>query len=640
MILVVPFLVAFVLSAALVPLCRALSLRLGYLTVPTEVGHPPSRAKARFGGAVIPLTVFVCSLAINASLAVPVLIACGCILFLFGIASDMFAIKPSTKVVALTVIGCAFLFFDYRLHWAESVTLDSVLTLLWIVGVTSAFNLLDHMDGLCGGIALIAGITFLVSVLPVEFAGRLVPQVQYLAVVLGAIAGFLLYNISPAAVALGDSGSLFVGFNMAAMTLLISPGRGSDLLSIVAVPVLLMLIPILDATLVAISRVLARPAFVGTAYTSHRLVAIGLPERTAVRVLWALAAVSGLIGVLADRSQSGIAGVLAAMFTIGLALLAAFLMRVQIHDDLDPNQPLGQITPLGTAGGYKRRLTEVLLDVLLVSVAYYGAYRLRFEGAQYTANLASFLKSFPIVLGAQVFALFAVGAYRGLWRYFSLIDGVVFAKGVAVGVIASQLIILYLYRFRDFSLSVFVVYGMLLFLLLVASRASFRSIREFVQRQRQVGRRLAIYGVGDAGSTTVRRLLNDSRSAYRIIGFIDDDVLKRDVRVYGYRVLGGYQQLVDLIMAGEVDVVLLAYRLPDTSGLSQLCARYNVTLYRLPLDWVEVGSVQVGRQAASVSSVQREFREAASDTSSESRIVKHAFSVDVEDWFLSSTLGS
>ena len=631
MALALPFAVAFVVSAVLVALIRAGAVRLGYITVPPHGMHAPSKTKARFGGSTVPLTLLICAPAIDAFSSVPVLLACSAALFVFGLASDFFAPKPSTRVVALIAVASIFLFFDRRLHWADSVTLDTVVTVFWIVGVTSAFNLLDNIDGLCGGIALIAGTAFLITVLPVPPGDPRMLQMQYVAVLLGAVAGFLIYNIYPASVALGDAGSLVIGLNMAAMTLEISPGRGSDLLSIIAVPALVLLIPIADAMFIAVSRMLSTSAAAPREYSSHRLVAIGLSERKAVGLLWLLAAVSGLIGIIADRSEQGLTGLIAAMFMIALALLAAYLARVRIYEDADPDRLPGAITPFGIESGYRRRLAEVLLDLLLVSVAYYGAYRLRFEGVERAANFSYFLESFPIILGTQTVALFAVGAYRGMWRYFGISDGVMFAKGVFLGVVTAQAVILYLFRFRDYSLSVFVVYAMLLFLLLVGSRASFRVVTEFVQRQRQVGRRLLIYGAGDRGSLAVRRLLHDPRSAYRILGFIDDDEQKRNVRVHGYRILGGYEQLVDMIMAGGVDAIVLTHESMRAAGLESLCARYGVALFRLRLEWLELSAPQpsIEPEIASVRVVERlPVLPLHAET-----VVRHAFSVDVEDWF-------
>jgi UDP-GlcNAc:undecaprenyl-phosphate GlcNAc-1-phosphate transferase len=593
-----PFLFALLVSAALVPICRAVALRLGYVAKGRV--HPPQRRRpgasptALFGGVAIALTFFGSTIALGAIPPVAVLMVCSAALACVGVASDLFSLKPSTKAIALIAVASVFLFFDLRLHWTESVTLDSIVTIFWIVGVTSAFNLLDHMDGLCSGIALIAGSAFLMTVLPVEASGDQFERARYLVLLLGAIAGFLIYNVHPAKVALGDSGSLLIGLNMAAMILQFAPGRGSNLLSVIAVPILVLLIPIVDATLVVLSRMRSGASGRVASDPSNRLVAIGLSERSAVTILWVLAATSGFIAVAADRGDRGITGLVAVLFTIGVALLAVYLIQVRVHENLDPYRIPATITPLGVSLGYWRRLAEVLLDLVLVSAAYYGAYRLLFVDANdFADNFALFFESFPIVLGAQMIALFAVGAYRGMWRYFTLTDGVIFAKAVFVGTVSAQAAVLYLYRFEGYSPNVFVLYAMAALLLLVTSRASFRLLSEFARREGHGARRLVIYGADDAGVAAVRHLLNDPTAAFRIVGFIDDDMSKRHVRVHGYEVIGGYDHLVGMIMAGEVDAVSVAHSGAAVAGLASLCAMHGVSLNRLAIDWREIPATDI-----------------------------------------------
>ncbi len=622
------FLLALFLSAVLVPVGRVVAFRLGYIAIPA--GDPESaKPKARFGGVAIFASVLIGAAVTGVFSAVPVLLACSAALLVFGLACDLFSLKPATKVVALTVIASVFLFFDFRLHLTESMTLDSIATVFWIVGITGAFNLLDNMDGLCAGIALIAGTAFLLMVVPVEPDSALFLRTEYLALVLGALGGFLLYNVHPASVTMGESGSLVIGLNMAALTLQFAPGRGSSLLSVVAVPLLLLLIPIFDATLLAISRFTSETRGSAGEQSSHRLVAIGLSERAAVGLLWVLAAVSGLIAVLAENSATGPAGILAAMFTIAIALFAVYLARVQVHEDVAPDQVAGAIVPLGIGLDYRRRLVEATLDSLLVTVAYYGAYRLRFEGIEAADNFVYFVRSLPIVLAVQMVALFMVGAYRGMWRYFSLSDALTFAKAVFVGVVTAQAVLLFLYQFEGYSQSVFASYAMLLFLLLGGSRASFRVITEFLQRRRHTGRRLVIYGAADSGSMTIRHLLHDFQNGYRIVGFVDDDWRKQNARVHGYPVLGGYDRLADMIMAGVVDAVVITHTSADAHGLEPLCARYGVALYHFRLEWRQL-TRSVNRDDVVAGEVTAPPRAAAA---AHEQLVRHAFSVDVEDWY-------
>ena len=552
------FVAALTLSAALVPLCRTLAVRHGFVARPRQ-DRWHTRPTALFGGVAIALTVFTLApYAVDLrTLALP--LAGGLLIFIVGLTDDVLSLKPSTKLIAEIALASTFVLFDGRLGWSEVPAADMLLTLVWLVGITNAFNLLDNMDGLCAGVALIAGAALLIGVIGRADA---LEETRYLAIVLGATAGFLIYNAHPASIFMGDAGSLFLGLTLASLTVTVGgPAHDrSRVLSVVAAPMLVLLIPIFDTTLVTISRLLSgRPVSQGGRdHSSHRLVAIGLPEKSAVRVLWALAGAGGAIGFLVRQFTDDRAWLLGALFLLAMVVFAVYLAQVRIYEQ--PSVlPAGRFTPLIVTLMYKRRIAEVLLDVCLVAIAYYSAWRLRFEGAEWQAYFPSLLASLPIALAVQMVALFVFGAYRGAWRYFGLMDGVVFGKAVAAGTVGLIVGIVYLYRFEQYSRGVFIIYAALLMLLLCGSRASFRLIGEFARRRRS-GTRLAIYGAGEAGSLLVKELLSDPQEQYRMIGFIDDDPSTHSLRLQGYPVLGGESTLHQLIQSRSVDVVVVGTR--------------------------------------------------------------------------------
>src|SRR5205823_5571900 len=112
--------------------------------------------------------------------------------------------------------------------------------------------------------------------------------------------------------------------------------------------------------------------------------------------------------------------------------------------------------------------------------------------------------SLPIVLACQIVSLFIVGGYRGTWRYFGMMDAVVFAKGVLLGTVSAMIIIVFVYHFDSYSRAVFVIDAALLMLLLVGTRAQFRLVGEFVARRRTIGQRCVIYGTSGASVATIR----------------------------------------------------------------------------------------------------------------------------------------
>jgi len=587
-----PFALALMLSLVFVPLARAIARRVGFVAKPRpDRWH--QKPVAMFGGAAIAASLFISILVFHIQKDILILGGAAATMCLVGLVDDIVSLKPATKLIAQIAGASILLFFDYRLNWLHSYTLDLLLTLVWVVGMTNAFNLLDNMDGLCGGIAVIVGGSLLIGLLPgVGSSPQTFAQARYLAMLLGAVGGFLVYNVYPASIFMGDAGSFLLGFSFAALTLSTERtiATRTDMLSIVAAPVLVLLIPIFDTTLVTVSRWFwgRRASQGGRDHSSHRLVAIGLSERAAVALLWLLAAVGGAIGIVLDfKSQSWTAAAAGLAFVLAMALFAVYLAGIRVYDDKDTQTDRGAVTPLVVDFVHRRRVAEVLLDSALVALCYYTAYRLRFgeDPHLFAKNFESFYRSLPIVVAVQMVAFFAVGVYRGMWRHFGLIDSLTVARGVFIGAVTAPLLITYIryFQFLSYSRTVFAIYAVLLLVAVTLSRASFRLAGEFLQRQRRSGTRVVIYGAGDGGGLVISELLREDRDN-RLVGFIDDDPRKAGIRVMGYPVLGGFSALTVLVNSSSIDsIVVSARNMPAerVNNLTTLCSERGVKLSRL-----------------------------------------------------------
>ncbi len=590
-------LLSFGVSVLLVPVCRAASVRLGYVAKPRE-DRWHRRQVALFGGVGIGLSLLIVSLFSGVASSLPVLVTSSMLMFLVGFVDDILNLKPSTKLIAQIALASVLLFFNYRLNWFDSMTLDMACTLVWIVGLTNAFNLLDNMDGLCAGIALIAATSLAGGLLRTATVDVGSPaEVRLLVILIGATAGFLVYNFHPASIFMGDSGSLMLGFTVSAATLTTQADSARpDVISIVAAPVLVLLIPIFDTTLVTMSRLLSgRSASQGGRdHSSHRLVAIGLSERNAVAVLWLLAAMGGTIGFWLDYFQRGWAPLAAAIFLIVMVLFAVYLFSIRVYDEGDTRVEQGSLTPLLIDLVYKRRVAEVILDLLITTACYYAAYRLRFEDPEdFMKNFGNFTSSFPLVVGVQMVAFFVVGVYRGVWQHFGMTDALVITRGIFFGAVTAQLFILYVYRFFSYSRTVFAIYAVLLLISMTLARASLRLVGEFIQRQRQSGRRVAIYGADDGGTLALSQLARRNDEFLRILGFVDDDPRRVGARIGGYPVLGNFSALELLVSTRSVDLVVVAtpHVAPERlHNLQTLCRTNGVSLTRLTVSFVEMVS--------------------------------------------------
>ena len=526
--LLAPLATGAVLSLALVPLCRRLAVRYGCLAHPAaDRWHRQS--VPLFGGVAIAVATLLGLLLLDGIPRPPVLAGGAAALFALGAIDDIRPLNASTRLVVQFVVASAFVFLGHTLPWTGSQTGDAVLTVLWVVGVTNAFNLLDNMDGLCGGVALIAGLALLAILLPAADDPASLAETRYLACLTGAIAGFLVHNRQPASIFMGDAGSLFIGVSFAILTLAAgAPAAGPTAPSVaaVAVPVLLLLVPILDTVLVTCTRLLAdRSALAGGRdHASHRLVALGLSERRAVALLWGFAAAAGGAAWSATRLDASWSVLLTSGSLLGALVFGVYLARI---DQAAPGEDAPSAQSASDAFDDVRAFAEPLLDFGLIAVAYYAAYRLRFEGSAFDDNFGFFLRSLPIAVACQLAALGIAGAYRPAWGHFGLMDTVMLGRAVVGGTLAAQLIILYLYRFAGYSRTVFVIDGALLLLALVATRVSLRLLGELVNRSRRDCERLVVYGADEGGEIVLRELLRRFPARYRVVGFIDDNPRRR-----------------------------------------------------------------------------------------------------------------
>ena len=215
-------------------------------------------------------------------------------------------------------------------HW-----MNAVVTLLWIVGMTNAFNLLDNMDGLAAGVAFIAAFALLVNAWSLGTFFVCLILVAFM----GSLLGFLLYNFHPASIFMGDAGSLFIGFVMATITLLETyVSKASSSLFPVLMPVLVLAVPLVDTATVVIIRLLERrPIYVGDQrHLSHRLVALGFSRSAAVLLIYLFSLCLGLGAVsLVDATplQSALVLLQAVVF-VTLLLFLMFAPRGTARDAL------------------------------------------------------------------------------------------------------------------------------------------------------------------------------------------------------------------------------------------------------------------------------------------------------------------
>ncbi len=363
----------FVVSLGLTPLMRLMATRIGLVATPSD-DRWNNRSTPLLGGAAVYLAFAVAFFIFYPDLPAGsrLILLGGTLLFLTGLVDDFISVKPPVKLVIQVIVAAIVVYFGRKLPWTSSNAFNIFITIFWLVGMTNAINLLDNMDGLAAGVVAIAcGFLTATFLLNGQYQEAILP-----AILGGAALGFLLFNFNPASIFMGDSGSMFLGFTLGGIALLSSYDRTRNVTSVLITPVLIMLIPIFDTSVVTITRKLSgRPLSQGGRdHTSHRLVALGISERRAVLLIYVLAAASGILALLVRDKRLETVVALVVTFAILLLFVGLYLSKVRVYKEGEHLQFDNTALRALVGFTYKRRFFEIVLDVVLVGLAYQIAY--------------------------------------------------------------------------------------------------------------------------------------------------------------------------------------------------------------------------------------------------------------------------
>jgi UDP-GlcNAc:undecaprenyl-phosphate/decaprenyl-phosphate GlcNAc-1-phosphate transferase len=340
------FMISAGASLTLTPLLRRFCERYQLMDVPRDDRRLHQKAVPRLGGVAIFL-----SLAIALSFLplvnnlltqtlhperreIVVFLICGFLVLMLGVYDDLRGANAPVKFAGLSAVTVLFYALGGRIEglsipFVGNVTLHPilgfVLTLVWVVGIANAFNLIDGVDGLASGSALFSSLVLLTVSL---IQGKVLVAVIAL-VLTGALAGFLRYNFNPASIFLGDSGSLFVGFALAALS--IQGSQKASTAVAVAIPILAFGLPVVDTTVALARRFLSRkPLFQGDReHIHHMLLERGWSQRRVVLVLYGVSAIFGLLAMMSVNSGNSLTAVV--LFVVGVAVVLA-LGKLRYHE--------------------------------------------------------------------------------------------------------------------------------------------------------------------------------------------------------------------------------------------------------------------------------------------------------------------
>ncbi len=321
------FFAALLFAVGATPLVRRAAFALGILD------HPAARKVHTspvplLGGVAIYLAFLVALLlfsdAFYVNQVIGILLGATWVSFL-GIWDDWRTLRPLVKLAGQLLAIAILILTGVQVEFLRNPWLNVLVTAAWIVGITNAVNFLDNMDGLSGGVAAIASAWFLIlSLLNGQFL-----VAPFAAALLGASLGFLVYNFNPARIFMGDAGSLFLGFMLAAVGIKLRFPTLPDAVTWM-IPVLVLGVPVLDMTLVTVSRLRRRVnpwTTAGQDHLSHRLVQLGMSHRSAVLTIYGMCALSGALGFALQFVPYPVAYIVFALSLVAGSLIILFFER-------------------------------------------------------------------------------------------------------------------------------------------------------------------------------------------------------------------------------------------------------------------------------------------------------------------------
>jgi UDP-GlcNAc:undecaprenyl-phosphate GlcNAc-1-phosphate transferase len=479
------------------------------------------------------------------------------IVFVAGVVDDLWHLSPIAKLLAQFAAAVVVLASGLNVEIVGNDVIAWAIGLLWLVGITNAFNLLDNMDGLAATLAVVSCAYFAIDALT-EHENE---TVLALALALGfACAGFLPFNLRPqrgAAVFMGDSGSQVIGFGLASLALAASWTVAGTTVATILLPLLVLAIPILDTTLVTIARLIEKRPVTqgGRDHTSHRLVYYGLSETKAVLLLAIVASAIGATALAYNVLDNG------RLTAVGV--LVTFVILVQfgsLLSDLEERSRRGIEGPepsLWRALVFEpRRLVEVFADFVIICASFLAAYMLAVDGTGTVYDRSVYLSALPILLGSRYVFFVALGVYRRVWRFATARDVLPIAIGCVASAIAAWLILIALRPIGSFpAFEIFAVDAILCTVLVGGSRLTLRLLPETVGLWSE-RRRTLIVGAGRSGRGLARELRED-RDA-RVVGFLDDNPRVRRRRIVGIRVVGSLDEASRAIATTRADEVLVS----------------------------------------------------------------------------------
>jgi UDP-GlcNAc:undecaprenyl-phosphate GlcNAc-1-phosphate transferase len=476
------------------------------------------------------------------------------------------------------------------------------VTIVWVVAITNAVNLLDGLDGLAAGTSFI----ICLAMFGISLLNQNIGIALCSAILAGSILGFLKYNFYPASIFLGDSGAYFLGFILSVLPLL--GGLKGTATFAILVPILALGLPIMDTALSMVRRLLRslhimeideeknqiKFFFVDgfsmfradRNHIHHRLLQMGLTQRKAVILLYAISLVLGALAF----SSVYFKNINYALFLTTIGIASYIGVRKLGYSEIQILRN-GALLPLFDAPVVNIRILRFFVDMAFIALSYYLAFLLRFEGTFEPSIKEYYLMTIPLVLTIKMGIFYLSGLYKGAWRYTSVSDVVKMLKAVALGCFVSALVVWAIPGYGVISLSVLVIDFNILFFMVTGARTSFRILEHFHISDNHDGRKVLIFGVDKSSLQALNEFINNPRLGLSPVGFIDEDERNRGKQVSGYPILGTLDSIENILKNNSIsEVIVTGKNLSEgkIERLSQICNDHHISLRRFQTHLEEI----------------------------------------------------
>jgi UDP-GlcNAc:undecaprenyl-phosphate GlcNAc-1-phosphate transferase len=569
--LFIPPFIALIVSLVLTPLVIALAKKQGWMVQPRK-DRWHQQPTALMGGIGIFISFSLVFVFLKHDASQWNVFLGMVLMFLTGLVDDLRELKPAIKLVAQLLAAFIVLFSGYRFATDLFDFIAIPLTFFWIIGITNAVNLLDNMDGLAAGIstivAIIAGVFGYIN-------GDM--DTALLSWVLaGASLGFLVYNFNPARIFMGDCGSLFLGFSLSFLGLSVQKNLGgtSSSILILLMPISLLAIPIMDTTLVSVQRLLSgrKLSQGGRDHSSHRLVAMGLSEKQAVLILYALSIGWGLLCLLTRHVEYDILLFIIILAGVFSAFFAMILARVKVYNESE--EKLAYLRSRGKKEGdlfvvrfflfNKKLILGICTDILITFMA--GIVAMNATGAG---------KDWPIYLPGlficvKVGLFYMLNLYYRMWRYMAIKEMAGYLMAALLAELVLMAMVWYIAGFASLPLYFFLFDFLLTFTAVIASRLIYRFLLETFQSIGRHEQKVLIYGAGDRGYLLLKEIIQNKKYGFKPVGWIDDDPNKQGMLLAGLKVYGGSDRVADICRKTGASHVIVSTEAVQQDAYHQL----------------------------------------------------------------------